>query len=151
MILKYDFASGQNKMAPLNDRLSDVLTQLDTTFADQGLDAIVLTSKDPFISEYVPLENNPRYGATGFTGSVGDAIFWTKNSKAVGVQKPVSVFVDGRYHLQADRECPQQLVEVVKLDVEPSIEGLLRDRLAQSKSLRIGIDFERTAIASLEK
>jgi Xaa-Pro aminopeptidase len=151
MILKYDFASGQNKMAPLNDRLSEVLNQLDNAFVDLGLDAIVLTSKDPFISEYVPLENNPRYGATGFTGSVGDAIFWTKNSKAEGIQKRTTVFVDGRYHLQADRECPLNLVEVVKLDVEPSIEGMLRDRLSVSKGLRIGIDFERTAIASLEK
>ncbi len=151
MILKYDFASGQNKMAPLKGRLAEVLNQLDTAFADQALDAMVLTSKDPFISEYVPLENNPRYGATGFTGSVGDAIIWTKNSKAVGIQKPVSVFVDGRYHLQADLECPLDLVEVVKLSAEPSMEGLLRDRLAQSKGLRIGIDFERTSIDSLEK
>lgn len=151
MILKYDFASGQNKMAPLKGRLSEVLNQLDSAFADLGLDAIVLTSKDPFLSEYVPLENNPRFGATGFTGSVGDAIFWTKTSKATAIQNRVTVFVDGRYHLQADQECPADLVEVVKLEVEPTIEGSLRDRLAQSKSLRIGIDYERTSIAALER
>ena len=155
MILKYDFASSQNTKQPLKGRLAEVLDSLDSQFASLGLDAIVLTSKDAFMSEYVPVENNPRYGATGFSGSVGDAIYWNKNSKASGItaaeKRRVSLFVDGRYHLQADQECPLDLVEVVKLDVEPNIEGSTRDRLAQSKGLKIGMDFERTSIASLER
>jgi len=152
MILKYDFAKdsiiGQSVITPLKNRLALVLDSLDLQFSSLGLDAIVLTSKDPFLSEYVPIENNPRYGATGFTGSVGDAIYWTKNSKA---QHRISLFVDGRYHLQADQECPLDIVEVVKLDVEPNIEGGTRNRLAQSKDLKIGLDFERTSIAALER
>jgi len=151
MILKYDFASSQNSTSPLKTRLASVLDSLDSEFTSMGLDAIILTSKDPFISEYVPIENNPRYGATGFTGSVGDAVYWTKNSKAQKVTSRISVFVDGRYHLQADHECPLDLVEVVKIEVEPSIEGTVRNRLMHSKGIKIGIDFERTSIASLER
>jgi len=151
MILKYDFAASQSQFSSLKGRLGSALDSFDSAFADLALDAIVLTSKDPFISEYVPLENNPRFGATAFTGSVGDAIFWTKNSKATGLRSRVSLFVDGRYHLQADQECPLESVEVVKLGLEPTVEGSLRDRLATQKNLRIGIDFERTSISELER
>ena len=114
MILKYDFAGSsagsQSSSVPLKTRLAPVLDSLNSEFSSLGLDAIVLTSKDPFISEYVPVENNPRYGATGFTGSVGDAIFWPKGSAANGVKRRASLFVDGRYHLQADNECPLDCV-----------------------------------------
>ena len=66
MILKYDFASHQSTSEPLKGRLASVLDSLDSEFAPLALDAMVLTSKDPFLSEYVPVENNPRYGASGF-------------------------------------------------------------------------------------
>ncbi len=151
MILKYDFAASQAQFSTLKNRLGSNLDALDSAFAHLELDAIVLTSKDPFISEYVPLENNPRFGATAFTGSVGDAIYWTQKTKATGLRSRVSLFVDGRYHLQGDQECPSEWVEVVKLDVEPTIEGSLRNRLAGQKNLRIGIDFERTSMAALER
>jgi Xaa-Pro aminopeptidase len=148
MILKYDFAPHQFDPGQLI--LSQNLDFLETNFSD--FDAIVLTSKDPFISEYVPLVNNPRYGATGFTGSVGDAIYWTKAFRSKHPdQKPVSLFVDGRYHLQADRETNAKWVEVVKLDVEPNIESGVRDRLSQFKGIKIGIDFERTSVAALQR
>ena len=114
MNLKYDFA----KEAAQGGFISPVLAldQLDAQVA--GLDALVLTSKDPFLSEYVPKENNPRFGATRFSGSVGDAIYFTKRFRAAHpALKPLMLFVDGRYHLQADRETDPALVEVVKLDV----------------------------------
>ena len=152
MILKYDFAPRQNSAEPLKDRLGNVLDQLDSEFASLALDAIVLTPKDQFISEYVPTENSPRYGATGFSGSTGESVYWPKNSKANHGSMRVSLFVDGRYHLQADQECPLALVEVVKLEVEPNIEGSLREKIIKSGSaLKSGIDFERTSLASLER
>jgi Xaa-Pro aminopeptidase len=148
MILKYDFAPHQ--FDPGNLVLSQNLEFLDTNFAD--FDAIVLNPKDPFISEYVPLINNQRYGVTGFTGSTGDAIYWTKAFRKLHPeQKAVTLFVDGRYHLQADRETDPKVVEVVKLDVEPNIESGVRDRLSKLNSLKIGIDFERTSVAALDR
>lgn len=149
MILKYDFAP--NQFDPGELKLEQNLDQLEAKFG--YLDALVLTSKDPFLSEYVPLINSPRYGITGFTGSVGDAIYWTKAFRAKYAEqtKPVTLFVDGRYHLQADRETDAKFVEVVKLDVEPNIESAVRDRLSKFKDLKTGIDFERTSIAALDR
>jgi Xaa-Pro aminopeptidase len=148
MILKYDFASDVSKkmLVPLEESLRG----LERSFGD--LDAIVLTSKDPFISEYVPLENNPRFGASRFTGSVGDAIYFTeKFRKNHPSAKPVALFVDGRYHLQADQETNPQFVEVVKLDVEPNIEGGVQKTLTRFSNLKVGIDFERTSVSGLAR
>jgi Xaa-Pro aminopeptidase len=153
MILKYDFAETETKLSgpSRKETLATHLAQLEKTLSAEHLDAMILTSKDPFISEYVPLANNPRYGATAFTGSVGDAIYWTeKFRKHHPKQKPISIIVDGRYHLQADRECPLELVEVVKLDVEPNIEGSVRELVTKEKKLKIGADFERTSVAALQ-
>ena len=130
--------------------LSQALAGLEQAYAH--LDAVVLTSKDPFLSEYVPLENSLRYGATGFTGSVGDAVYFTARYRETHPkQKPVMLVVDGRYHLQAEQETDALQVELVKLDVEPNIEAALFDRLAQMKGCKVGIDFERTSVASLAR
>lgn len=146
MILKYDFAPDQARRIPVP--VQESLKGLERIAAD--FDAIVLTSKDPFLSEYVPLENNPRFGATRFTGSVGDAIYFTERfrSRHPGA-KPVALFVDGRYHLQADQETQTEFVEVVKLDVEPNIESGVLKTLGGFSGLRVGMDFERTSAAGL--
>ena len=158
MILKYDFDPqelAQDDASARKAKLSKYLSELENNYA--SIDALVLTSKDPFISEYVPLSNNPRFGATAFTGSVGDAVYWTQKFRDEYQQrtgqehKAVSLFVDGRYHLQADTETPSDLVEIVKLGSEPMIEGALRERLAQTRGMTIGIDFERTSVATLDR
>lgn len=146
MILKYDFAPDHTRR--IHVPLEESLKGLERIYSD--FDAVILTSKDPFLSEYVPLENNPRFGATRFTGSVGDAIYFTKRfrEKNPGA-KPVALFVDGRYHLQADQETNPDFVEVVKLDVEPNIEGGVLKTLAGFNGLRVGADFERTSSSGL--
>ncbi len=146
MILKYDFAPDHTRR--IHVPLEESLKGLERIYSD--FDAVILTSKDPFLSEYVPLENNPRFGATRFTGSVGDAIYFTRKfrDRHPGA-KPVALFVDGRYHLQADQETNPALVEVVKLDVEPNIEGGLLKTLGGFTGLRVGADFERTSASGL--
>lgn len=146
MRLIHDFS----KSTAVKPDLKQAVLGLEAQFS--ALDAVVLTSKDPNLSEYVPLENNPRYGITLFTGSVGDAIYFTeKFRKDHPGQKPVVLFVDGRYHLQADQETNPELTEVVKLEVEPNIEGGVRTRLSQTKGIQVGLDFERTSVASLAR
>lgn len=158
MILKYDFAKNELENASsLN--IPAALESLEITFPD--LDAIILTSKDPFISEYVPLSNNPRYGVTGFTGSVGDAVFFPKRVRTAIAQsaptlKPVSLFVDGRYHLQGENETNPELVRVEKIDVEPNIESAVRKMLFEGAELKgkiqkVGLDYERTSVAALAR
>lgn len=128
--------------------MTETVNRLDGLMA--GLDALVLTSKDPFLSEYVPRENNPRFGATRFTGSVGDAIFFSSDfRKRNPGLKAFELFVDGRYHLQADRETDADWVQVVRLSVEPEVEGGVQSSLARFAGIRVGIDFERTSVAAL--
>jgi len=147
MILKYDFDAGKLGSHDFKRALEGLEREFGARF-----DALVLTSKDPFLSEYVPLENNPRYGATHFTGSVGDAIYFSESFRKIHPElKPVALFVDGRYHLQADQETDSNSVHVVKLDVEPNIESGVRAKLSEFSGLKIGFDFERTSIASLAR
>lgn len=146
MNLKYDFAPSAASTVAFGTE--DALEKLDSLVRD--LDALVLTSKDPFLSEYVPRENNPRFGATRFSGSVGDAIYFTKRFRQTkpGL-KPLLLFVDGRYHLQADQETDSKLVEVIKLDVEPNIESGVQKALVSQGVKKVALDFERTSLAAL--
>lgn len=148
MKLKYDFEeTGNPGSLPAPSETASRLEQ-----CMEGIDALVLTSKDPFLSEYVPEGNNPRWGATRFRGSVGDAIYFSAGfrERNPGLQA-FELFVDGRYHLQADRETDAAQVRVVKLEVEPEIEGGLQRSLARFPGIRVGIDLERTSVAALRR
>ena len=146
MNLKYDFAPPAASIVAYGT--TDALERLDSQVRE--LDALVLTSKDPFLSEYVPRENNPRFGATRFSGSVGDAIYFSKRFRqSKPGLKPLMLFVDGRYHLQADQETDSTLVEVVKLDVEPNIESGVQKAIVAQGVKKLGLDFERTSLAAL--
>lgn len=70
------------------------------------LDALLVNSTNEFLVEYNRLGENSRYTLTGFSGSTGDAV--------VTVDK-IYLFVDGRYHIQADNEVNHDMVTVVKL------------------------------------
>ncbi len=75
---------------------------------EQGIDYLLVNSTNEFLVEYSPLEENSRYALTGFSGSTGDALL---------SQNELFLFVDGRYHIQADNEVDLNVVTVVKLDV----------------------------------
>lgn len=70
------------------------------------IDGLVINSTNEFLVEYNMLNLNSRYHLTGFTGSTGDVLF--TNDK-------IYLFVDTRYHEQADNEVDKNLIEVVKL------------------------------------
>ena len=71
-----------------------------------NIDYILVNSTNEFLVEYNTLEENSRYFLTDFTGSTGDALVSLEN---------IFLFVDGRYHIQADLEVNHDLVTVVKL------------------------------------
>lgn len=60
-----------------------------------GVDALVVRGTDAYLSEYVPEAESGRVWLSGFTGSLGDALV---------THAGAWLFVDGRYHVQADRE-----------------------------------------------
>lgn len=82
-------------------------------FLDENhLDYLLVNSTNEFLVEYNKLEDNSRYFLTGFSGSTGDAIVSKDN---------VFLFVDGRYHVQADLEVNHDDITVVKLQIADKV------------------------------
>lgn len=86
--------------------MSDLITNIRNFISDEPLDCLLINSTNEFLVEYNSLAENSRYNLTGFSGSTGDAV--------VTADK-VFLFVDGRYHIQADMEVDHNIVTVVKL------------------------------------
>ncbi len=111
---------------------------------ERGLDGLYISSFDPFLNEYVPLEDNHRYYITGFTGSTAEVL--------VPLNSKVRLYVDGRYHEQADKELEalKDEVEVVKVSGPSSIsQELARD--VRSFGLRkLGHEPDRTSLEFLK-
>ncbi len=93
-----------------------------------NLDAMLVNSTNEFLVEYNSLEENSRYLLTGFSGSTGDAVV-TKNN--------VYLFVDGRYHIQADCEVDHNVVTVVKLQAGETFLKKLREILPDHSLLGV--------------
>ena len=81
----------------------DILRQF---MVDEKIDYLLINSTNKFLVEYNSLQENSRYKLTDFSGSTGDALVSMKD---------IFLFVDGRYHIQADLEVNHSLVTVVKL------------------------------------
>lgn len=73
---------------------------------EQKINFLLVNSTNKYLEEYTPLEENSRYLLTDFSGSTGDVLV---------TQDTVYLFVDGRYHIQADLEVNHDIVTVVKL------------------------------------
>ena len=86
--------------------MSEVVSILRNFMTEEKVDYLLVNSTNKFLVEYNSLAENSRYHLTGFTGSTGDAL--------VSMDK-VYLFVDGRYHIQADLEVDKNVVTVVKL------------------------------------
>lgn len=108
----------------------------------QKLDGFYISSFDPYLNEYVPLEDCHRFYFSGFRGSVAEVL--------VPREGKVRLYVDGRYHEQADLEVPQDVVEVVKCDAQTSnATALVRDVKALGLG-KIGIESDRTSLGFLK-
>ncbi len=91
--------------------MNDLVLKLRQLLASTQSDALLVNSTNEFLLEYNQLSTNARYILTGFSGSTGDALV-TKDK--------IYLFVDGRYHEQADNEVDKNVVSVVKLQLGQS-------------------------------
>lgn len=107
-----------------------------------NLESFYVSSYDPFLGEYVPLENCHRYYFSGFTGSMAEVL--------VPLEGKVRLYVDGRYHEQADLETDANLVEVVKCSLDKRTIQALFDDLLQLDPELLGFEGDRTPL-SLER
>ena len=108
--------------------------------SEEKLDAVVINSADRFQNEYTPLEDNHRYYLSGFSGSTA-LLLVPREGRA-------RLYVDGRYHLQADQEVDAGLIEVVKVQFSVSLNDALRRDLEGMKRVawegdRVSVSFGR--------
>ena len=69
------------------------------------LNYLLINHTNEFLAEHHELEHNSLYKLTGFTGE----------GLALMTPEKIYLFVDGRYHLQADQEVDKTQVEVAKM------------------------------------
>ena len=105
-----------------------------------GVDCLLVNSTNEFLVEYSLLEENSRYILTNFTGSTGDALL---------TPETIYLFVDGRYHIQADLEVNPNKVKVIKLQTgQKFIEELAR---IVGKSRTVGVFSKKNSQAQVEQ
>lgn len=109
------------------------LKQLRALMSSQKLDAYLIPSADEHINEYLPKHLNRREWASGFTGSAGDFLVTTDTAW---------LFVDGRYHEQADKEVDLKSVHISKLGKkgQPTLIEKLKTLAQEKQGLRVGYD-----------
>lgn len=89
----------------------------------EKIDYLLVNSTNEFLVEYSALSENSRYFLTGFSGSTGDALLSQKN---------LFLFVDGRYHEQADSEANKDTT-VIKMKLNQSFSECLDKKIKKNK------------------
>lgn len=100
------------------------------------VDYLLVSSTNKYLVEYPELSENARYTLTGFSGSTGDALITFDK---------IFLFVDGRYHIQADFEAKPNITvvklligqkqddEIKKLIDRNKILGVISTKISQSR------------------
>lgn len=96
--------------------------------ADNNLEYLLVNSTNEFLVEYNTLEENSRYKITNFSGSTGEALV---------TPETIYLFVDGRYHIQADMEVDHGEIAVVKLQTGQNFLDELIKKIPKNKILGI--------------
>jgi len=77
------------------------------TLTELGLEACLVPSSDPHLSEYLPARWQGREWLSGFTGSMGTLVV---------TRTRAALFADSRYWTQAETELAGSGIELVKID-----------------------------------
>lgn len=106
---------------------------------ENKLDALLINSTNEYLVEYNQLEENLIYSLTGFSGSTGDAIITSDK---------IYLFVDGRYHIQADNEVNPEIVTVIKLQNTETMLDKMKELFKHNSIL--GIDYSKNSQKRIE-
>lgn len=88
-----------------------LIEHLKNFLSQNDIDGLIVNSTNEFLVEYNMLELNSRYHLTDFSGSTGDVLF---------THDKIYLFVDTRYHEQADNQVDKSIVTVVKIPLDKS-------------------------------
>ena len=93
--------------------IKDRIKALQNKMIEENIDLYYFNTSDYHMSEYVPQYFRTIEYFSGFTGSL--ATLLVSKEKAF-------IFVDGRYHTQADKQCLENDIEVIKLGIKGALE-----------------------------
>ncbi len=82
------------------------LARLREQMAHDGVDALLVPSSDPHLSEYLPARWQGREWLSGFTGSMGTLVVASDRA---------ALFADSRYWVQAERELADSGIELERI------------------------------------
>lgn len=106
----------------------DAVNKIREFMKEQEIKYLLVNSTNKYLVEYAPLEENSRYFLTDFSGSTGDVLVTFEN---------IFLFVDGRYHIQADLEVNHDVVTVVKLQTGQIFLDELVKKIPENETLGI--------------
>ncbi|HEY7491159.1 MAG TPA: aminopeptidase P family N-terminal domain-containing protein, partial [Candidatus Tectomicrobia bacterium] len=120
-------------MTHANDPVTSRLDALCQLLTEHHVDAYLVTSSDAHLNEYTPAYQRRRAAISGFSGSAGDVLVCPSQSH---------LFVDSRYHLQAEQSVDTSRFRVHKVGLsgEYSLSEWLTEMEKQHGSLRVGYD-----------
>jgi Xaa-Pro aminopeptidase len=135
-----------NVLPPLAHRLE----KLRELMKQYSLNALIISSRDDFLNEYVDKQTSKRIYYSGFTGTAGD-LFITLDE--------AYLIVDGRYHIQAEQQVDKQLYTVEKVGLNEKGERITEfiadrhikivERLSSGKNLVIGYDPNQFSVKTI--
>ena len=115
------------------EQLAGRLNAMYQRMKEAQVDLNLVPSSDAHLNEYVPEYSRRRAAVTGFTGSAGDAIISPHGNH---------IFVDSRYHLQADEEVDLNSFRVHRLGLsgEFTLSQWLTEMEKERGGIQVGFD-----------
>ena len=116
----------------MKTNIPERIAALREAMRQQKVDAYIIPSSDPHLSEYPADRWKSREWISGFTGSAGTLV--------VG-EKEAALFVDGRYFIQAEQQIAGSGITLMRMGTAgtPTLEEYLAGLLRENDAL--GVDF----------
>ena len=119
-------------MSEIRDRLD----RLRAAMTSAGVTHYLVPSADEHLNEYLPARNLRREWCSGFSGSAGDLLVALEPTET-------KLFVDGRYHIQAEQQLAGTGIHLEKLGTKSAtpLDRTLADLSKRhGAKLRLGVD-----------
>src|SRR5699024_2338604 len=123
-------------------KVNDKLASLRKLMAEKGIDAYIIPSSDPHLSEYLSDYWKTRMWISGFTGSAGTVVVTMEGA---------GLWTDGRYFIQAENELKGSEIKLFKMRMPkvPTVIEWLRDNLDEDST--VGFDGKVVSQSLIEK
>ncbi|MBI3351789.1 MAG: M24 family metallopeptidase [Nitrospirae bacterium] len=112
---------------------------------EKNLSGLIVRGTDRFLNEYVPESESTRVWVSGFSGSAGDLFITLRDA---------FLFVDGRYHLQAEHQVDPKIFKIEKVPLGTSLEKALIQKIKDlfpATPARIGFEPDRFSIETFDR